>query len=127
MHAYGDGYDFSAPGDVKIDTGPRDSEFSGRGGGTRARILWFEGFISKSASRQSVCSLLYGCFVWAEYIKLQCARLKPREEWYYGCELYMCLHLRCFKSGVVSRVICAQDPGSMGIPMCIHLNQFVFN
>ena len=39
----------------------------------------------------------------------------------------MCLHLRCFKSGVVSRVICAQDPGSMGIPMYIHLNQFAFN
>ena len=81
----------------------------------------------QSASRQSVCSLLYSCFVWAEYIKLQCARLKPREEWYYGCELYMCLHLRCFKSGVVSRVICAQDPGSMGIPMYMHLNQFVLN
>ena len=84
-------------------------------------------YVEKSASRQSVCSLLYSCFVWAEYIKLQCARLKPREEWYYGCELYMCLHLRCFKSGVVSRVICVQDPGSMGIPMYIHLNQFVFN
>ena len=49
----------------------------------------------ESASRQSVCSLLYSCFVWAEYIKLQCARLKPREEWYYGCELYMCLNV-CF-------------------------------
>ena len=81
----------------------------------------------KSASRQSVCSLLYSCFVRAEYIKRQCARLKPREEWYYGCELYMCLNLRCFKSVVMSRAICAQDPGSMGIPIYIHLNQFAFN
>ena len=38
-----------------------------------------------------------------------------------------CLVVRSFKSVVVSRVTCAQDSGSIGKHMCIHLNQAYSN